>query len=117
VAQCDASAAIRKAAREEAGLSELRTTIGRWSLDLDSPEAKEIFQRIRTEGVAVFRRQPGFVGDRLMRADRHATIAVAEWESEALGTAGARNFRAWLAEVGIRDPLTMAATRSGEFSH
>lgn len=48
-----------------------------------------MFQRIRTEGIAVFRRQPGFIRYRLMRADVRTTIAVAEWENEELGTAGA----------------------------
>jgi heme-degrading monooxygenase HmoA len=88
-------------------MSFLRTTIGRWGIDLNSSEAEEIFQRIQTEGVAVFRQQPGFVRYRLMRADAHTTIAVAEWESEELGTVGAQNFRAWLSESGIRDKLSM----------
>ena len=91
----------------------LRMTIGRWNLDLESPEAREIFQRIQTEGVAVFRQQPGFVRYRLMRADQHTTIAVAEWESEALATVGAQNFRAWLSKSGIRERLTME-TYAGE---
>ena len=91
----------------------LRMTIGRWKLDLDSPEAREIFRRIQTEGVAVFRSQPGFVRYRLMRADSGTTIAVAEWESEALGSAGARRFRAWLAESGIAEHLTLE-TFAGE---
>jgi len=82
-------------------------TIGRWNLDLDSPEAEEIFRRIQTEGVSVFHEQPGFVRYRLMRADARTTIAVAEWESEALGAEGAQRFRAWLADSGIRDKLTM----------
>ena len=85
----------------------LRTTIGRWSIDLGSQEAREIFQRIQTEGVRVFRQQPGFVRYRLMRADAHTTIAVAEWESEELGTVGAQRFRAWLKESGIMDRLTL----------
>jgi hypothetical protein len=94
-------------------MSYLRMTIGRWNLDLGSPEAREIFRRIQTEGVTVFRQQPGFVRYRLMRADSHTTIAVAEWESEALGTAGAQRFRAWLSESGIRERLTME-THAGE---
>jgi hypothetical protein len=91
----------------------LRMTIGRWNLDLESREGKEIFGRINTEGAAVFRQQPGFVRYRLMRADARTTIAVAEWVSEELGTAGAQRFRAWLAESGIRDRLTME-TFAGE---
>ena len=88
-------------------MSYLRMTIGRWNIDLDTPEGAEIFRRIDGEGVAVFRRQPGFVRYRLMRADARTTIAVAEWESEELGTAGARQYRAWLAESGIREKLTL----------
>ena len=91
----------------------LRMTIGRWNLDLESPEAREIFKRIQTEGVAVFRHQPGFIRYRLMRADHRTTIAVAEWESEDLGTVGAQKFRAWLAESGIGDQLTLE-TFAGE---
>lgn len=94
-------------------MSYLRTTIGRWNIDLESTEASVIFKRIETEGVAVFRRQPGFVRYRLMRADMRTTVAMAEWESEALATAGAQNFRAWLAESGIREKLTME-TYAGE---
>jgi hypothetical protein len=85
----------------------LRMTIGVWSIALDSPEAVEAFHRIHTEGVAVFRRQPGFVRYRLMRADARTTIAVAEWESEAQGVAGAQKYRAWLEESGIGAKLTL----------
>jgi len=85
----------------------LRMTIGRWNLDLDTPEAQEIFRRIQTEGVSVFRQQPGFVRYRLMRADNRTTIAMAEWESEELGSAGAQRFRSWLSDSGIRERLTM----------
>lgn len=94
-------------------MNHLRMTIGRWDLDLDTPEGREFFQRIQTEGVAVFRRQPGFVRYRLMRADRRTTIAVAEWESEELAAAGAQVFRGWLAESGLRARLTME-TFAGE---
>lgn len=91
----------------------LRMTIGRWNIDLTSPEAEEMFHRIQTEGVSVFRRQPGFVRYRLMRADVRTTIAMAEWESEELGSAGAERFRSWLSESGIRERLTME-TFAGE---
>jgi hypothetical protein len=94
-------------------MSYLRMTIGRWNLDLESSEAQEIFQRIQTEGVSIFRQQPGFVRYRLMRADIRTTIAVAEWESEELGTTGAQRFRAWLSESGIREKLAME-TYAGE---
>jgi len=88
-------------------------TIGRWNFDLESPEGQQVFHRIQTEGVSVFRQQPGFVRYRLMRADNHTTVAMAEWESEALASVGAQQFRAWLAKAGIREKLTME-TYSGE---
>ena len=94
-------------------MSYLRMTIARWKIDLHSAEAEQIFQQVRNEGVAVFRSQPGFVRYRLMRADAHTTIAVAEWESEQLGTAGAQRFRDWLKTSGIAEKLTLE-THAGE---
>lgn len=91
----------------------LRMTIGRWNIDLSSSEAEEIFERIGTEGVGIFRSQPGFVRYRLMRADPQTTIAVAEWESEELGLKGAGNYRAWLRTSGIAEKLTLE-TYAGE---
>src|SRR5215213_11572880 len=63
----------------------LRCTIGRWNIDLDSEEGREAFRQIETEGVRIFRNQPGFVHYRLMVSDPKTTVAVAEWESEDLG--------------------------------
>lgn len=91
----------------------LRVSIARWRIDLHSPEAERIFRQIATEGVAVFRAQPGFVRYRLMRADRTTTVAVAEWESESLGQAGAEQYRAWMRDTGIMDRITLE-TRAGE---
>jgi hypothetical protein len=91
----------------------LRVSIGRWSIDLYSAEAERIFHQIETDGVATFRAQPGFVRYRLMRVDGTTTVAVAEWESEALGLAGARQYRAWMREVGIMDRLTLE-THAGQ---
>jgi heme-degrading monooxygenase HmoA len=91
----------------------LRTSIGRWSIDLDSAEAAAAFARVEGEGVAVLRAQPGFVRYRLMRAGPRTTVAVAEWESEALGAEGARAFRTWLREAGIAELLTLD-TYAGE---
>lgn len=91
----------------------LRVSIGHWSIDTYSPEAERIFRQIETEGVAVFRAQPGFVRYRLMREDSTTTIAVAEWESEALGVAGAEQYRAWMRRVGIMDRLTLE-THTGQ---
>ncbi len=94
-------------------MSYLRTTIGRWTIDLHSAAAGKVFQRIQEEGVPVFRQQSGFVRYRLMRADAHTTIAVAEWESEQLGTAGAQRYRDWLKSSGIAEKLTLE-TYAGE---
>ena len=91
----------------------LRVSIARWSIDLYSAEAERIFRQIETDGLAVFRAQPGFVRYRLMRADSTTTIAVAEWESEQLGQAGAERYRAWMRSVGIMDWLTLE-THAGE---
>jgi hypothetical protein len=91
----------------------LRTTIARWNLSTFSPEAERIFHQLDTDGVAIFREQPGFVRYRLMRADDTTTIAVAEWESEALGKAGAARYREWMRSVGIMDRITLE-TRAGE---
>src|SRR5215212_10384027 len=75
------------------GVAYVRCTIGRWNIDLDSEEGREAFRQIDTEGVRVFRSQPGFIRYRLMVADPTTTIAVAEWESEELGKPGARRYR------------------------
>jgi heme-degrading monooxygenase HmoA len=91
----------------------LRTTIGRWHVDLGSPAAEAAFLRVEREGLAVLRGQPGFVRYRLMRADDRTTVAVAEWKSESLGVAGAQRFRAWLSESGIAELLTLE-TYAGE---
>jgi hypothetical protein len=91
----------------------LRVSIGRWNIDTRSPEAERIFRQIETEGVAVFRAQPGFVRYRLMRENSTTTIAVAEWESEALGLAGAEQYRAWMRRVGIMDRLELE-THTGQ---
>jgi hypothetical protein len=91
----------------------LRVSVARWNSDLYSAEARRIFHQIETGGVAVFRAQPGFVRYRLMRADRSTTVAVAEWESEQLGQAGAERYRAWMRNEGIMDRLTLE-THAGE---
>ena len=91
----------------------LRVSVARWKIDLFSAEAERIFGQIETEGVAVFRGQPGFIRYRLMRADRSTTIAVAEWESEALGQAGAERYRAWMRAAGIMDRFVLE-TQAGE---
>jgi len=85
----------------------LRVTTARWSIDLRSSEALEAFGMIGTEGVKVFRAQPGFVRYRLMRADQRTTVAVAEWESEELGKPGAKAYRDWLRESRIADKITL----------
>ena len=91
----------------------LRVTVARWDIDLSSAEAERIFHQIDTDGVAVFRAQHGFVRYRLIRADNTTTVAVAEWESEALGKVGAEQYRDWMRRVGIMNHITLE-TRAGE---
>src|SRR5215203_4886484 len=91
----------------------LRCTIGRWNIDLDSEEGREAFRLIDTEGVEVFRNQPGFVRYRLMVSDPRTTIAVAEWESEERGKPGARRYREWLRSSRIAEKLSLE-TYDGE---
>ena len=91
----------------------LRVTIAHWDLDLNSAEAERIFRQIATDGVAVFREQPGFIRYRLMRAGPAVSIAVAEWETEQLGQAGAERYRDWMRREGIMDHLTLE-THAGE---
>jgi heme-degrading monooxygenase HmoA len=91
----------------------LRVSIARWNINTHSPEAERIFHQIETEGVDVFRAQPGFIRYRLVRTDSTTTVAVAEWESEELGTAGAERYRAWMRRVGIMDRITLE-TRAGD---
>ena len=91
----------------------LRVSVARWNINTYSPEAERIFQQIATEGVAVFRAQPGFVRYRLMRADSSTTVAVAEWESRELGQTGAEQYRAWMRRMGIMDRFTLE-TRAGD---
>ncbi len=91
----------------------LRVSVATWSIDLRSEEAERIFRRINTDGVAVFHAQQGFVRYRLMRANPTTTVAVAEWESEQLGKAGAEQYRAWMRRTGIMDRLTLQ-THAGD---
>ena len=91
----------------------LRVTIGRWLINLDTPEGKGIFRQIQEEGIRVFRLQPGFINYRLMQADPYITLAVAEWESEELGKPGAAAYRDWLKESGIAEKLKLE-TYDGE---
>ena len=91
----------------------LRVTIGEWYIDLRSEEGEAAFRQIREQGLAVFRKQPGFVSYRLMRADPYTTLAVAEWESEELGIPGAQAYRDWLKESGIAEKLKLE-TYDGE---
>jgi len=94
-------------------MSYLRVSIARWRIDLDSAEARRIFQSIDTEGIDVFRAQPGFVRYRLMRVDRMTTVAVAEWESEEMGRAGAERYRDWMRRTGIMDHFSLE-THAGQ---
>ncbi len=91
----------------------LRCTIGKWNIDLNSDEGKEAFRLIESEGLRVFRAQPGFIRYRLMVADPTTTIAVAEWESEELGGPGTQRYREWLRRSGIAQRLSLQ-TYDGE---
>jgi hypothetical protein len=88
-------------------MSYLRVTLGKWFINLDTPEGEEIFRQIQEEGIRIFRQQAGFIRYRLMQADPFTTLAVAEWESENLGKPGAHAYRTWLKESGIRDKLEL----------
>ena len=50
--------------------------------------------------------------NRLMSADPHTTVAIAEWESEKLGKRGAENHRSWLRTSGIWDKLVLQTHES-----
>ena len=91
----------------------LRCTIGRWNIDLNTDEGREAFRLIDSEGLRVFRAQPGFIRYRLMVADPTTTIAVAEWESEELGKPGAQRYREWLRSSSIAQQLSLE-TYDGE---
>jgi hypothetical protein len=82
-------------------------SIAHWNINLYTPEAERIFSQINTDGVAIFRAQPGFIRYRLMRADSATTIAVAEWQSEELGKVGAEHYREWMRSVGIMDRIKL----------
>jgi Antibiotic biosynthesis monooxygenase len=85
----------------------LRVSIAHWDINVYSHDAEQIFRQIETDGVAVFKAQPGFIRYRLMRADSTTTIAVAEWESEQLGLEGAEKYRAWMRSVGIMNHIKL----------
>ena len=91
----------------------LRMTIAKWNINTYSTDAERMIGMIATDGLAVFRAQPGFINYRLMRADSATTIAVAKWESEELGKAGAQKYREWMRTVGIMDFIRLE-TYSGE---
>lgn len=88
----------------------LRMTIGEWDVDLDAPSGQHLVDLIRSEGLGVLRRQPGFVHYRLMRAGPSKSIAFVEWESEERALAGAAKYRQWLEDVGIKAHLSMDTT-------
>lgn len=85
----------------------LRMTIAEWDVDLDSAEAQAMIRGIESEGLQVFRSQPGFIDYRLMKAAARTTVAVAEWESEDLGRKGAQKYRDWMQSSGIMQHLTL----------
>lgn len=88
----------------------LRMTVAEWDVDLDAPSGHRLVDLIRSEGMAVLRRQPGFIRYRLMRASQGKSIAVTEWESEELGLRGAARYREWLESSGTKAHITMDTT-------
>jgi hypothetical protein len=86
----------------------LRVTVAEWDIDLDTPQGARLVGLIQSQGLEVFRRQPGFLWYRLMRVGPGRSIAVAEWESEELGIPGAARYRQWLEEAGVRAHITMS---------
>ena len=91
----------------------LRVSTAHWNINLYSAEAERIFRRDRDRRCAGVPRTARFAPVyRLMRADSSTTIAVAEWESEELGRAGAERYRAWMREVGIMGKIVLE-TRAG----
>jgi heme-degrading monooxygenase HmoA len=85
----------------------LRATVANWDIDLTSAAGQDMVRQIEEGGVAVFRQQPGFIRYRLMQADARTTVAVAEWESEDLGRAGAQRYREWMRSSGIMEHLSL----------
>ena len=86
----------------------LRMTIAEWDVELDAPEGDRLVALIDSAGLAVFRRQPGFIRYRLMRAGPTKSVAVAEWETEELGLAGSAKYREWLEAAGIKAHIAMS---------
>ncbi len=91
----------------------LRVTVADWDIDLDSAEGQAMIRSIGSEGLRVFRSQPGFIDYRLAKVAPRTTIAVAEWESEELGKPGAQRYRDWMQSSGIKQHLTLH-TQDGE---
>jgi hypothetical protein len=48
-----------------------------------------------------------------MRESKTTTFAVAEWESESLGLAGAEKYRAWMRDAGIMEHISLE-THTGQ---
>jgi hypothetical protein len=91
----------------------LRVTFAKWTVDTNSPEAQEAYRKIATDGLRIFRNQPGFIRYRLMVADKQTTVAVAEWESPELGKVGALHYRDWMRTSGVAQYITLE-TSDGE---
>jgi hypothetical protein len=82
-------------------------TVADWDVDLDSPDGRLLVDLINSDGVAVFRAQPGFVRYRLMLAGPRRTVAVAEWRTEEESLSGSANYRQWMADAGVRAHISM----------
>ena len=89
-----------------------RVTFAEWDIDVDTPEGHRLLDIVRSDGLALFRRQPGFIRYRLVRLGPSRTIALAEWDSEELALAGAARYRSWLETAGLMAHITLT-TESG----
>ena len=85
----------------------LRMTIASWGIDLCTPEGEEIIRQINEDGAEVLMEQQGFIQYRMIRSDRHTTMSVTEWRSEACGKLGAQAFRDWIRENGMDDKVIL----------
>ncbi|GAC1529608.1 MAG: hypothetical protein NVS2B16_36900 [Chloroflexota bacterium] len=78
----------------------LRIGINTLKHDVGSPEVQAMGERIRTEGIAFLRQQPGFVRFQVVEADSRTVITVLEWASESQGKVGVERWSEWLQSHG-----------------
>lgn len=93
-------------------MSYLRVTYAEWDIDVDTPEGGRLLGLVRSQGMALLQRQPGFLRYRLIRLGPNRTVALVEWESDERALAGATAYRGWMESVGIMAHVTLT-TESG----